>query len=153
VTADEQVERVARALHADACNDYACYHTTGEWVRDARFAIAAMKPEPVTVTTVEEFRELANYTPAMDMSKDVCMWVVDSDGERRLSSTFMGLLTPEDTPERVIDFPVTVLYPRPTPEAGQLEELKAEVRRLRDEWRNERPETWAEIHAGLVGAC
>jgi len=128
MTAAEQVERVARALHADACNDGACYHTPGEWVRDARVAIAAMQPEPVILETVEEFRALANYTPAMDMSKDVCMWVVDSDGERRLSSTFMGLLTPEETPEMVIDFPVTVLYPRPTPEEGQLEELKAAVR-------------------------
>ena len=31
------------------------------------------------------------------------------------------------------------------------ESVLAEVRRLRDEWRNERPETWAEIHTGLVG--
>ena len=56
------------------------------------------------------------------------MWVVDSDGERRLSSTFMGLLTPEETPEMVIDFPVTVLYPRPNPQpvtVTTVEELEA----------------------------
>ena len=81
-----------------------------------------------TVTTVEECRALADYTPVMDRSKDVCMWVVDSDGERRLSSSFVGIMTPEETPEMVIDFPVTVLYPATTPQAGQLEELKAEVR-------------------------
>ena len=76
-----------------------------------------------TVTTVEEFRALADYTPVMDMSKDVCMWVVDSDGERRLSSSFVGIMTPEETPEMVIDFPATVLYPYPTPTSDVLAEV------------------------------
>jgi len=110
MTANKQVAQlevvIARALARD-------WRGLGSrnFPRDLAEEIAAMQPAPVTVTTVEEFEALANYTPAMDMSKDVCMWVVDSDGERRLSSSFAGIMTPEETPEMVIDFPATVLYP------------------------------------------
>ena len=61
MTAAEQVERVARALHADACNDGACYHTPGEWVRDARVAIAAMQPAPVTNECAVRASELDTF--------------------------------------------------------------------------------------------
>ena len=63
MTADEQVERVAKALSAH-WNNMHTNESMGKQRMLARAAIAAMKPEPVTVTTVEELEALPNWTIA-----------------------------------------------------------------------------------------
>ena len=121
MTADEQVEKVARAINdADGTIGLAPGRGRGSlgghYRYLARAAIAAMQPEPVNVTTVEELEALDSETPILTAINTCSM-----AGTLLAKFRGMGHVT-------VSMFPATVLYPRPTPEEGQLEELKAAVR-------------------------
>jgi len=156
VTANEQVEKIIRdyikvgldvadtgtPTGLDPKTWEACIyqirnlHLAEPWL-PAFEAIAAMQPEPVTVTTVEELEALPNWTIAQQDSGTVLEQRSRDGGLAAWYGYIGGRMLHGETSQWVADkinlgseYPVTVLYSRPTPQADVLAEVRAQIGRL-----------------------
>ena len=82
-----------------------------QYIANASLAVAAMQDVPVTVTSVEAWQLLEGNTPLRAADGDLCV-----------ASDLQGWMS--DPSERESIFPLTILYPRPTPQADVLAEIR-----------------------------
>jgi len=117
MTNDEQVERVAKALSAHWNSMHTNESIGKQWML-ARVAVAAMRPEPVTVTTVEELEALP--TPAVIIDSDERVAKKCTAHEyftgAPMADKWMEVGSESSIQATEIDLPATVLYPTPTPQ-------------------------------------
>ena len=136
MTAGEQVEKVAKALFAWDIQEHEDPRPTWEGSEGMRkvfrsgatVAIAAMQPEPVTVTTVEELRALPDGTAVLLPNGDMARRWHFRDGSPGLKLILADLGRQGDLSLSFgwpgVNYesylPATVLHPVPTPQAEVL---------------------------------
>ena len=109
-----ELERVALALHAEACNDPECDHTWTEWEREAQAAITAMTPTPqVETAATHPCGELCRHRSDCGLHNAPACY---ESGNEAMSNTHD--CDPPPTPQVVEDFRAIIRefteYAKPT---------------------------------------